>query len=237
MTRRCMTLAILGLAATTVAATIGACAPAAVSSGIPTNALSSSADASTAPSESGSAGASGPATAGSPGLTGGDASASPSAPASATPSTGFAFPASAGLAYYEKAGLTCSAPAPSDVADGWTIQECSGRDGEGQRLLVGVVTDQDGALGDAYASVSGAKSGDLVGPEQAIEHLSGFLGAMIGDQRASAQLKWLAGSMGNAYEETTDADLLIATYRRPRDDRRTVWLEVAGPGYPVPPAP
>ena len=164
-----------------------------------------------------------------------DGTASPEV--SPTPGIGFAFTAEAVLGFYEGDGFTCGEPQPSASADGWTVQQCERTDDAGQRLGIGVVTDPEGALGDGYASVTAADGEELVTPEDALDHLSGFLGAMLGDARASAVLPWLAGSMGNEYEEVGDGDLRVATFLQPRDDPRTIWLEVAGPDYLATPAP
>ena len=102
---------------------------------------------------------------------------------------------------------------------------------------MGVVRDPQGTLGDGFARVTAPDGEGVISPEAALDHLSGFLGAMVGDDRATPLLPWLAGSMGNEYEETPDRDLRVATYLEPRDDTRTIWLEVAGPDYLAAPRP
>jgi hypothetical protein len=151
--------------------------------------------------------------------------------------TGFAFSADGVLGFYQDDGFTCGRPEPSATADGWTVQRCTKRDAEGGRLGVGVVRDPSGAIGDGFASVTAPDDAALVRPEDALDHLAGFLGAMLGDARASTQLPWLAGAIGNEYEEVAVDDLTVATYLRPSDDPTTVWLEVAAPGYLATPRP
>lgn len=145
--------------------------------------------------------------------------------------TGFAFSAESVVGFYTSAGFTCGEPLPSTGAEGWTVQTCARTDADGRGLGVGVVMDPQGVLGDGFSSVTARHGEAILAPAAALEHLSGFLGAMLGDERATAQLPWLAGRMGNAYEETTDGDLRVATYLEPRDDPRMIWLEIAGPGY------
>ena len=166
-------------------------------------------------------------------------SGQPAATDEATPTaaTGFEFGADAVLGFYEDTGFTCGGPEPSTGADGWTVQTCEEREATGRRLSVGVVRNAEGELGDGFASVTAAKGEDFVNPVDALDHLSGFLGAMLGDTRATEQLEWLAGAIGSPYEEVTVGDLRVATYLRPSDDPRTIWLEVAGPEYLAAPRP
>jgi hypothetical protein len=156
---------------------------------------------------------------------------------SPTLSTSFAFTADAVIDFYETAGFVCQDPQASPGASGWTVTTCGHSDVDGRRLVVGVVRSPQGALGDGFASVTGMSSEDVLSPEAALDHLSGFLGAMLGEVRATPLLPWLAGSMGNVYEETTDRDLRVATYLEPTDDTGTIWLEVAGPDYLAAPTP
>jgi hypothetical protein len=156
---------------------------------------------------------------------------SPRPTPSPTFTTGFAFGADAVLGFYEQEGFTCGDPGPSPDAEGWTVQACTKRDDAGRQLRVAVVRDSEGRLGDGFASVTAADGEDFLNPEDALDHLSGFLGAMLGEERASGLLEWLAGSMGNPREEATVEDLRVSSYLRPDDDPRTIWLEVAGPDY------
>ena len=153
------------------------------------------------------------------------------------PSTAFAFSADAVLGFYAGDGFACGDPQPSPGAAGWTVTSCERTDAAGRHLGVGVVRDSQGTLGDGFARVTAKAGESILKPEDALDHLSGFLGAMLDEERATAQLPWLAGSMGNPYEETRDGDLRIATFLEPRDDPRTIWLEVAGPAYLAAPKP
>jgi hypothetical protein len=168
-------------------------------------------------------------------------SASPSPvvpPPTSSPAAGvFAFPADAVLAFYDGAGLSCRDPEPSTKAAGWTAQTCDGMDEAGRLVVVGVVTDPDGVLGDGYASVTALPTEELLQPSDALDHLSGFLGAMLGNEAATELLPWLAGHLGDPYSATTRDEATIATYTESADDATRIYLEVAGPAYLAAPAP
>ena len=78
---------------------------------------------------------------------------------------------------------------------------------------------------------------DLLEPTDALEMLSGFLGAMLGDAAATGLLPWLAGHLGDEYATTTFGGGTIATYTKSADDPTEIYVEVAGPTYLAAPAP
>jgi hypothetical protein len=170
------------------------------------------------------------------------ATASP-ASASAEPSASpfadvpFAFPADSVVGFYEGEGMRCTAPAPSTKAAGWSVTTCQGADSAGRPIAVGVVTDPAGRLGNGFASVTALPDADLLEPTDALEMLSGFLGAMLGDAAATDLLPWLAGHLGDAYAATTFGGGTIATYTESADDPTRIYVEVAGPAYLAAPAP
>jgi hypothetical protein len=170
------------------------------------------------------------------------APASP-APASADPSASpfadvpFAFPADSVVGFYEGEGMGCAAPVPSTKAAGWSVTTCQGVDAAGRPIAVGVVTDPAGLLGNGFASVTALPDADLLEPTDALEMLSGFLGAMLGDAAATDLLPWLAGHLGDAYAATTFGGGTIATYTESADDPTRIYVEVAGPAYLAAPAP
>ena len=157
-------------------------------------------------------------------------------PASAVPEVtpnpvGFAFAADDVRAYYESAGYACTEPSPSTEASGYTFRTCSLHDAAGRTLTVGLVTDPGGALGNAFASVQPAAGEELVEPVDAMDPLSGFLGAMLGSERGGALVEWLAGHAGDAYAETSDGGLRIATYTPEQDDLSAIYVELADQAY------
>ena len=165
-------------------------------------------------------------------------SAAPSPPPEVTPNPiGFAFAADDVLAYYAGAGYTCSDASPSAEAAGYTVRTCELVDKAGRTLTVGLVTDPGGALGNAFASVQAADGVDVLDPVDALDPLSGFLGAMLGSDRGGALLEWLAGHLGDAYAETSDAGLGIATYTPSTEDHTTIFLELANQAYLAAPRP
>ncbi len=169
------------------------------------------------------------------------AAAGSSAPASAAASpfadVPFAFPADSVVGFYEGEGLTCAAPVPSRKAAGWTVTTCQGADAAGRPIAVGVVTDPAGRLGNGFASVTALPDAELLEPTDALDMLSGFLGAMLGDAAASDLLPWLAGHLGDEYATTSFGGGTIATYTESADDPTRIYVEVAGPAYLAAPAP
>lgn len=163
------------------------------------------------------------------------ASAAPSAsPFADVP---FAFPADSVIGFYGGQGMACAAPIPSTRAANWTVTTCQGTDAAGRPIAVGVVTDPTGRLGNGFASVTALPDADVLEPTDALDMLSGFLGAMLGDPAASNQLPWLANHLGDAYAATTFGGGTIATYTESADDPTRIYVEVAGPVYLGAPAP
>ena len=149
----------------------------------------------------------------------------------------FAFAADSVVGFYEDEGMRCAAPVPSTKAAGWTVTTCQGTDAAGRPIAVGVVTDPAGRLGNGFASVTALPDADLLEPTDALDILSGFLGAMLGDAAATDLLPWLAGHLGDQYASTTFGGGTIATYTESADDPTRIYVEVAGPAYLAAPAP
>lgn len=165
-------------------------------------------------------------------------SVAPSASTEVTPNpTGFAFASDAVLAYYAGVGYACSDATPSTEATGYTVRSCELIDPAGRTLTVGLVTDAGGDLGDAWASVRATADEDVLDPVDALDPLSGFLGAMLGSDRGGALVTWLAGHLGDAYAETSDGGLRIATYTPSPDDHSEIYLELANQAYLAAPRP
>ena len=166
-------------------------------------------------------------------------SASASAAVSASPfaDVPFAFPADSVVGFYQGEGMRCAAPVPSAKAAGWTLTTCQGADAAGRPIAVGIVTDPSGRLGNGFASVTALPGADLLEPSDALDMLSGFLGAMLGDAAATDLLPWLAGHLGDAYAATRFGGGTIATYTESADDPTRIYVEVAGPAYLAAPAP
>jgi hypothetical protein len=165
-------------------------------------------------------------------------SESPSEAPASFPSTGpFPFAAGAITGFYEGEGLTCNPPTSSTTAVGWTVTTCAGANQAGRPLAIGVITDADGELGAGFATVTALADEELLEPTDALDSLSGFVGAMLGEEEATATLPWLAGHLGDAYAETTIGDITVATYIESPDDPTRIYVEVDGPDYLAAPAP
>jgi hypothetical protein len=150
----------------------------------------------------------------------------------------FAFSADSVIEFYQgEQGVTCQAPVPSTKARGWSVRTCQWQDAAGRQVAIGVITDPAGQLGNGFASVTALESEDLLKPTDALDNLSGFLGAMIGEGPATGLLSWLAGHLGNEYAETSFGGGRIATYTESADDPTRIYLEVAGPTYLAAPTP
>jgi hypothetical protein len=175
-------------------------------------------------------------------------SASPSAalrspsepPASATATadlTGFAFAAEDIAAYYESQGYVCAAPQPSTTAAGFTFRGCQVVDAAGRTRAIGLVTDPGGGLANGFASVKGTDAEAILAPIDALDPLSGFLGAMLGAEQGAALVTWLASHLGDTYAETTSGPIKVATYSESAEDHSTLYVEVANRTYlDAPPA-
>ena len=149
----------------------------------------------------------------------------------------FPFSVSAISGFYEGEGLVCAAPVASTTAAGWSITTCEGPDPTGRTVVIGLITDPDGTLGAGFATVTARPDEDLLEPTDAIDTLSGFLGAMLGDEPATELLPWLAGHLGEEYAETTADEVTVATYIESPDDSTRIYLEVDGPAYLAAPPP
>lgn len=153
---------------------------------------------------------------------------SPGATANAT---GFAFAADDVLAYYESQGYTCSASQLSTKARGFFVRSCELVDAAGRKRVIGLVTDPAGGLANGFASVEGTDTETFLAPEEALDPLAGFLGAMLGEAEGSTLLPWLAGHLGDAYAETAAGPIKVATYTESADDHSKLYVEVANQVY------
>jgi hypothetical protein len=155
-------------------------------------------------------------------------------PASATPTantTGFAFAAEDIAAYYESQGYSCAAPQPSSKAAGFTLRSCQETDAAGRTRVIGLVTDPAGGLANGFASVKGKDTETILAPIDALDPLSGFLGATLGEEPGAALLTWLASHLGDAYAETASGAIKVATYTESVADHSTLFVEVANQAY------
>jgi hypothetical protein len=155
-------------------------------------------------------------------------------PASASPTantTGFAFAAEDIAAYYQSQGYVCASPQPSTKAAGFTLRTCQVTDDAGRTRTVGLVTDPAGGLANAFASVRGKEMESILAPIDALDPLSGFLGATLGEEQGAALLTWLASHLGDAYAETMSGPIKVATYSESADDHSTLYVEVANRAY------
>lgn len=175
-------------------------------------------------------------------------SVQPSSPPAAEPSvsqsslptpapSGFGFSDEAVIGFYESRGFICDEVQPSATAAGYFFQGCQKKDADGRTLAIGLVTDPSGGLADAYASVQGMADEPILEPTDALDHLSGFLGAMLGEERGTTLLEWLAGHLGDAYAQTSIDTLIVATYTQSEIDHSRLYLEFANKDYIGAPTP
>lgn len=160
------------------------------------------------------------------------------APLQSPAATGFfAFAAEDIAAYYVTQGFTCLPPTPSTKAAGFLYTGCQKVDTTGRTLVVGLVTQPNGALASGFASVSVAPDETVVEPADALDHLSRFLGATMGGEPGATAALWMTEHLGLAYEQTTFGPIAIATYTQGTDDASRIFVEVADPAYLEAPAP
>jgi hypothetical protein len=111
------------------------------------------------------------------------------------------------------------------------MRTCQKRDDAGRIQRIGLVTDRDGNLANAFASVKASDGDTFLAPIDALDPLSGFLGATLGEEQGTALLIWLASHLGDAYAETTSGELKVATYTESADDHSALYVEVANQAY------
>ena len=151
---------------------------------------------------------------------------------------GFAFPAAQVLAYYESVGFKCEDPTASTQATGYTLVRCLNADAAtGFTTLVAVVVDPDGVTGDAFAGVVGSDGKTKPTPQQALEGLSFFLGAMLGETNGLEAGTWLANNIGEEMVQTKVNDMLVATYPGDKDKGLGYYVEVANQAFLTRPFP
>jgi hypothetical protein len=150
---------------------------------------------------------------------------------------GFAFAADDVVAYYASIGYACTDPQPSTKAIGYSFRTCSLTDEASRTRVVGVVVDQAGALANGFASVQGTATEAILSPGDALDPLAAFLGAMLGSDAGATLLPWLAGHLGDTYEETTSGELKVATYTASITDHSTLYVELANQAYLAAPKP
>jgi hypothetical protein len=156
---------------------------------------------------------------------------SPSPPEVTPNPVGFAFAADDVVAYYASVGYVCGEPSSSTEAAGYIVRTCERVDSAGRTVTVGLVTDPKGALANAFASVHAAEGEAVLDPVDSMDALSGFLGATLGSDRGGAMVEWLAGHAGDAYAETSDGGLRIATYTPSEGDHTAIFVELANQAY------
>jgi hypothetical protein len=170
--------------------------------------------------------------------------AKPNAAPTATPAAstaanlgGFAFPAEQVLNYYESAGFTCKPATPSTQAAGYSVVRCLKAD-EATKLttIIALVADENAVTGDAFAGVVGTDGKTSATPEQAINDLAFFLGAMLGETAGQEAGSWLTQHLGEDLS-TTVGDILVATYPGDKDTGLGYYVEVANKAFMDAPAP
>ena len=162
---------------------------------------------------------------------GSSAAASLGAASPTADTSGFAFSVDAVVGYYASQGYVCSALQPSTTADGYAYRSCQTQDTDGRTLVIGLVTDPAGGLADGFASVQGNAQEPILVPIDAMDPLAGFLGAMLGADRGTALLMWLAGHLGDEYAETTSGLIRVATYTESSSDHSKLYVELANQAY------
>ncbi|MEO5703752.1 MAG: hypothetical protein ABIZ52_03545 [Candidatus Limnocylindrales bacterium] len=145
--------------------------------------------------------------------------------------TGFVFLAVDVVAYYQSIGYECDPPKRSTIAAGYTLTGCSLADKAGRTRVVGIVTDAAGVLGNGYAGVWGNSNEVYLKPDDALDPLAAFLGAMLGAERGAEAAIWMKEHLGEAYATTTSGSITIATYTGSADDTSELYVEVANDAY------
>jgi hypothetical protein len=177
-----------------------------------------------------------PETSAAPVTTSSPAARPPSAPSVGTslapmPSGGFAFDPESIVGYYLSLGYTCSDRQPSSEAAGHAFESCQLVDGDGRTRTLGIVTDSNDDLADAFFSIRGAEGESVLDPAAVIEPFGAFLGAVLGEAGGTEALPWVAGHLGDSYATMTVGELTFATYTESPDDHAKLTIEIANQAY------
>ncbi|MDP1805383.1 MAG: hypothetical protein Q8K72_09470 [Acidimicrobiales bacterium] len=145
---------------------------------------------------------------------------------------GFAFPADQVLGYYESVGFTCEDPIASNQVTGYTVFRClKADDATGFTTLVALVVDENGVTGDSFAGVLGTDGKTSPTPEQALEPLAFFLGAMMGETEGQKAGTWLTQHLGEDMATIPVGALLVATYPGDKETGLGYYVEVANEAF------
>jgi hypothetical protein len=141
------------------------------------------------------------------------------------------------VGYYQSIGYACTARQPSTTASGHQFQSCQLVDADGRTRSLGIVTDPNDNVVDAFLSVRSTDTEAILDPAAVLDPFASFLGAFLGEQQGTAMLPWLAAHLGDSEARTTVGDLTIATYTPTPGDHTKLTLEIASQAYlnaPVP---
>lgn len=152
-------------------------------------------------------------------------------PPAPSPSGSFAFDPESIVGYYLTLGYTCSDRQPSSEAAGHAFESCQLVDRDGRTRTLGIVTDGNDDLADAFFSIRGAEGESVLDPAAVIEPFGAFLGAVLGEAGGTEALPWVAGHLGDSYATMTVGDLTFATYTDSPDDHAKITIEIANQAY------
>jgi hypothetical protein len=167
------------------------------------------------------------------------ATAAPSIALSPAPSIagGFGFDPESIVGYFETVGYQCTDRRPSSEAEGYFYESCQLLDSDGRTRTLGIVTDPNDDVADAFFSVRGVEGEAILEPQTVLEPFARFLGAVLGEAGGTAALPWLAGALGDAYSTTTLGELTVATYTDSPEDHSKLTVELASRAYLEAPRP
>lgn len=150
---------------------------------------------------------------------------------------GFGFDPESIVGYYLTLGYQCTEREPSTQAEGYLYESCQLVDPDGRTRTLGIVTDLNDDLADAVFSVRGRDGETILEPQAVLEPFAAFLGAVLGEERGTEALPWLAGTLGDDYATTTVGELTFATFTDSPDDHSKLTLEIANRAYLEAPRP
>jgi hypothetical protein len=152
-------------------------------------------------------------------------------------STGFAFDPESIVGYFQQLGYACSHRQPSSQAAGHAFESCQLVDADGRTRTLGIVSDPNDDLADAFFSIRGGEGEAVLDPAPVLEPFGAFLGAVLGEAGGTEALPWVAGHLGDAYSTTTIGELTLATYTDAPDDHSALTVEIANQAYLEAPRP
>ena len=148
----------------------------------------------------------------------------------------FAVPASDVVDHYRNQSFDCQEPAASSQAAGYSIVRCF-RERAGTTELIGLVFDEQGVLGNAFAGILTAPGTE--GPTIPITFASmtEFLTTTLGETTGTKASDWYGATLAKETERTAVDRVVVQHYRQVDANGVGYYVEVANEAFLTAPTP